>query len=380
MTIIKLPENPHAAMKETFTPPIGLWSMRENNEEYLRIFDGQLEGLGRTRAFMKELSLGETVGFSIQFQTQEALLQKLLPFTTGPVTVGGPHGSTLKSGAFKTHFGPGETESFEKLIPPHPSEESLLPYWKKQAPFGKPQSNRWLPIETSRGCPNRCDFCAMGSFWGSWKARPLDMLEEYVRWLKFERDISEVIILDDNVSLEKERFISIVEMLTRYGVRWSAPNGIYLRSILDPDVITALRASTCVGLSLPFETANRETARAMNLHHKWLWPGEAQALVHILREKIPLTGFFIIGYPGETEEDVKETLKFANSLPLQERHIYFAAPYPGSHLYETCRRRGWLLPEAATFRTACIETPWLSRSRLQELFNADRAAALARIS
>jgi radical SAM superfamily enzyme YgiQ (UPF0313 family) len=299
-----------------------------------------------------------------------------------PITVGGPHGSTLFSERFETCIGAGEEKSFEELIPPHFREDEMLLYWKRESPFGRGDSRspakRPFPIETSRGCPNSCNFCMMGSFWGGWKERPLEVLKEYVRWLKEKRGVDELIILDDNVSLKKERFLQILEIFKEEEMRWRAPNGIYLPSIFDVEVIMAIRDSNCTGLSLPFETGVRTTAMEMNLGRKWIDPDDARELVSLLQD-IHLTGFFIIGYPGEDEEDVRETLRFANSLPLNERHIYLATPYPGSSLYERVKQAGWLREgEPATYRNALIDTPWLSSKRLLQLFHEDRDMAIRR--
>jgi radical SAM superfamily enzyme YgiQ (UPF0313 family) len=137
--------------------------------------------------------------------------------------------------------------------------------------------------------------------------------------------------------------------------------------------------STCWSLSLPFETGSESSASLMKLGRKWLFFEEAELLVNDLNIMgIETTGFFVIGYAGETEEDVKRTLAYANALPLRNRHIYLAAPYKGTELYRTCLKNNWLIDGPATYRSALIDTPFLSSKRLLSLFNEDREAALQR--
>jgi radical SAM superfamily enzyme YgiQ (UPF0313 family) len=383
LILIKLPEGEGPLMRPTFTPPIGLWSMRENNPEISMVFDGHLYGREETLRFLYKRSSSDLLCFSLQFHTQEKFFREILPILKADeVTIGGPHGSMLKIKGVRSHQGPGERGSFKDLFFPHPTEAEMSPYWRLESPFGKGDprrpSRRPFPIETSRGCPNSCDFCMMNDFWAGWVGRDPEKIKEYLKWLRDERGIDEVIILDDNISLDRKRFLSLLEIFRKEGMKWRAPNGIYLRSIMQKEVLESLLNSNCTGLSLPFETGTQKAADLMTLGRKWLNPEEQKRLVSSLQD-LHLTGFFIIGYPGETEEDVLESLSVANSLPLNERHIYLAAPYPGSSLYQKVKRMGWLKEEElATYRNASISTPFLSSERLLEIFNEDRNAALLR--
>jgi radical SAM superfamily enzyme YgiQ (UPF0313 family) len=121
----------------------------------------------------------------------------------------------------------------------------------------------------------------------------------------------------------------------------------------------------------------------MHLKEKWLTYSEAKVLVNRLKQaNVQTCGFFIIGYPGETIDDVKVTLAYANALPLEQRNIYFATPYKGTKLYSDCERNGWLVnstAQSATYRDAVINTPWLKRDELLKLWSDDREAALRRV-
>lgn len=217
----------------------------------------------------------------------------------------------------------------------------------------------------------------MPKFWKGWEEKDLNLLNDYLLWLARE-NIHELIILDDNISLRPERFIDILHLLRSHAMSWSAPNGIYARSLLDQRVLKEVLDSGCLALSLPFEAGNPRSAKIMGLGSKYLTFDEATELVRWLRGSIKVTGFFIIGYPGETEDDVRETLDYANALPLHARHIYFATPYIGTRLHDLVMRKGYLGSslEEATYKTPVISTPWLSRERLYEIWMEDRKLAL----
>lgn len=388
MILLKLPENPHALMKQTYVPPLGLWSMRENSSEPIHVIDAHLLGGEEADRQISKLEGERTLGISAQFSTQDEALREAIEKYRDRfrIIVGGPYGSTTRYKGTLSVPGWGERYlnlkiiTFSDVKPPLFTEKEILPYWMLRAPHGLHHvPDRWMNIETSRGCVFECGFCDMPRFWGRWDVRPLDQLKEYFSWLKTSLGIEELFIEDDNVNLSKDRFIDIIGLLKDLNLWWSCPNGIYARNLLDSKVLHALEKSTCWGLSLPFETGSLGTSGLMKLGKKWLNPREAELLVLDLRVMgISTTGFFIIGYPGENEDDVKKTLDFANSLDLDEKYIYLAAPYPGTEIYETCKRNGWLLEGTPTYRTAIINTPFLDADRLIQLFSEDRAGALRR--
>jgi hypothetical protein len=370
--LVRLPDFPTDGAKRVVTPPIGLWSIRENCPD--------VEVLDLNVSPIKPLD-ADILGLSLHFPSQERFLpvvRALIPLSQKTV-YGGPHGGLMYRNQGLSHYGDGESYfegkpvDFASLRMPSFTEEEIERYWKYKAPFGQTETSRWLPIETSRGCTHGCHFCAMPKFWQGWKARPVEVIDDYLSWCDRRRDIQELIILDDNISLEKDRFIHLMEVFARYGMTWSAPNGIYARTLLDEEVLDALSKSTCMGLSLALETGSTKTAGLMNLGKKYLQHHEASYLVRRLKAMtIHLTGFFIIGYPGEDEWDVKKTLAFANSLPLDERYIYFATPYEGTRLGDA------IGVSATTYKQPAIATEHLSRDRLLELWQADHDYALQR--
>lgn len=377
-TLIRLNDSPQDGAKRVITPPIGLWSIRENVPD-VEVIDLNVQEM---------YAVGGTVGYSLQFPSQERSLEvvRLAYVNASREIVGGPYGGLLKKDGMESWYGPGENfflgnVSFNDLSYPHVTEKDLLPYWKEASPFGQVFSKRWLPIETSRGCPNNCGFCAMPSFWGGWQGKDPLQVEEYVQYLLKELGPLHLIILDDNISLKKDRFLALIEIFNKYDIPWSTPNGIYARTLLDLDVLAALMGSTCKAISLPFETGSSSSAFLMNIGKKYLPFLDALYIVRNLNAYgIHTTGFFIIGYPGETEENVRETLRYANALPLKERYIYFATPYQGTRLHAEAVSRGLLRGDerTATYKTPLLDLPQLPRERLLALWKEDHDAALRR--
>lgn len=377
LLLVHLPDTPLDGSRPVFTPPLGLWSMRTNCRDYhIRVMDLGITPLQETWT--------PAVGYSLLFPAHERHLASARALIHSNWEIlGGPTGSTLKLDKCVNARGDGEswlsgkTIPFSEVQPPLFLTSEMEAYWRRSAPFsGFASGLRWMPVETSRGCPNACGFCKIPSLWGRWQGRPVAMLDEYFDYLVREHNIQEILIVDDNVAASTSRFLEIVSLFRKYGLAWSVVNGIYMRNLLA--VLDELRGSRCIYMSLPFEAGNRKSAELMSLGRKYLDFDEALLLTEALSELgIHTAGQFIIGYPGETEEDVKLTLAYANALPgLEQRHIHLATPLPGTPMYETCYKNGYLAedPAQATYKLPVVETPFLSRRRLYQLWQEDRKA------
>ncbi|MHA2069051.1 MAG: B12-binding domain-containing radical SAM protein [Candidatus Thorarchaeota archaeon] len=379
---------------QTASPPIGLYSIKANLKN-CTIWDNAIKGDLWTQYINKTFTGSyDIIGISARFSSQHS---QMISYTyscralASQIHLGGAHAAFAKDFKWTRDKEPdgiclsghGEnymrmlhglpTRDFDDLKPPIFTEEDLIPYWSTSKPHDKTYLPiRWIPIEFSRGCGKNCSFCAVTPYWGKLQRHSLEWIEFYLQYLTSKLKISEVLIEDDAFDLKQEWTWSVIELLNKYGIWWSTPNGLPLRPLFNlTKPYWKSLTNRCWRLSLPFETGSPSTARLMNIGSKYLHWDQAQELVLSLREhNIEAAGFFIIGYPGETEASIVSTLTYANSLPLTNRYVYIATPYPGTQLYEYCLDHNYLLEkgealyEALSYRKALIETPDLSASTL----------------
>ena len=81
-------------------------------------------------------------------------------------------------------------------------------------------------------------------------------------------------------------------------------------------------------------------------------------------------GNVVLGFPGETEQTAKETIRFVKELNLDDVGFYVATPYPGTPMYEQVKANGWLrVTDFDKYDTAgpTFETPWLTMEKLAEI-------------
>lgn len=392
--LVKLPEPRKPTQKPCYMPPIGLWSIAHNTTKWagadVLTIDCHLDGdLLRLDRWLDEK--WDIVGLSAQFSIQHPIYEQAAALCAerGAYTVaGGFHAAAVPPppGVARVIRGEGETglfqaHTFDEIDYPYPSADRMKPYWDRGSPHDlQSKTARWMPIEFSRGCARHCAYCGVNGFWGSTRYYYRDKIAAYLDALVLE-GFEEIFIEDDNFMASGENFTWILGELRQRGLWWSTPNGIYAKGVREH--IRELAGSGCWRVSLPFETGVESTAKLMRLGAKWMPQPEALSLVEMVKaEGIKTCGFFIIGYPGETLGDMQRTLDYANSLPLDQRNISIATPYPGSPLYDLCLREGYLTRDGAAlyrdllYTKSLIHTPDFEPGQVDKLKKEDRDSAI----
>jgi anaerobic magnesium-protoporphyrin IX monomethyl ester cyclase len=220
----------------------------------------------------------------------------------------------------------------------------LLPmenYIQAQEGHG-PSSGRWTSILSSRGCPYGCTFCE--SRRTVWIARtPKDVVDEMEYCLGKWR-INEFHFEDDNMTINKERLIGICDEIIDRGlkIKWQTPNGIRA-SVTDSEMLTKMKDSGCLDITLAPETRSERVLKEVIEKGKdfdLTQLKECGALAHKLGLKV--AAYFIIGLPGETRQEVGETIKYAKELAkcgVDEVAFGLFIPLPGTPLWEVANRK-----------------------------------------
>jgi magnesium-protoporphyrin IX monomethyl ester (oxidative) cyclase len=201
-------------------------------------------------------------------------------------------------------------------------------------------------IITSRGCPTNCLFCCIHSLWGNdYRVRSPENVLEEMMFLKRNYGIKEIQFEDDNLTLNKNRAIEIFQGMVerKLDMSWSAPNGIALWT-LDKELLKLMRKSGCYWLAVAVESGNQGVLN--KVIKKPLQLEEAKPLIkEMLRLKIRVTTFFVVGFPGEGIAQIKDTIRFGLSIPTHHLSLFFATPLAGSELYKISKERGLLRPD-----------------------------------
>lgn len=185
-------------------------------------------------------------------------------------------------------------------------------------------------VMSTRGCPYRCEFCSNVVFGGSYRERsPKNVVDEIEETLDLGYD--RISFADDVFTLNRRRVLGVCEEIRHRGLQfqWEC-----LGRVDSIDYATALemKKAGCTRIYFGIESGSDQI---LNLMQKKITAEQARNAVQAAhRAGLEVGAFFILFYPGETDETVLNTLRFATSLPLDYLGLSMPYPLPGTALYE----------------------------------------------
>lgn len=190
------------------------------------------------------------------------------------------------------------------------------------------------PMITSRGCPGHCIYCSIHSIWGhSWRGRSPQNVVDEIELLKNEYGVGEIDFFDDSMGANKKRLEAICdEIISRkLDIRWSPPNGI-AHWTLDESLLGKMKKAGCYRVTFGIESGNLETRRFIGKPYDL---GQAKRMIQYAN-KIGMWTVCtnIIGFPDETREQIKDTIKFAIDSDTDLAIFYLLCPHPGTQVYK----------------------------------------------
>ena len=201
----------------------------------------------------------------------------------------------------------------------------------------------YASIVTSRGCPCKCSFCtAYKVFSRKYRYRSVENVMAEIDMLVNKYGMKELLFEDDNLTLNANRAEAIFNALIerKYDLIWDTPNGVAAFT-LTRGILKKMKQSGCSQLNLALESGNQWVID--NLIKKPLKLDKVVPLIDYARSiGMNVSSFFVVGMPGETLEQVRDTFRFARRMKFYSPHWSVLTPYPGSEVYEICKEKGYL--------------------------------------
>jgi radical SAM superfamily enzyme YgiQ (UPF0313 family) len=198
---------------------------------------------------------------------------------------------------------------------------------------------RWpcASVVLSRGCPNRCTFCDRSVFGDVCRSYSPEYAVRMIEDLKSRYGVREVLVEDDTFVIRRETVREFCRLLIerRARISWSC---LGRANLVDPELLSLMRKAGCWHISYGIESGDPGILRSVNknldlaqVQRALLWSREAG-----LRTK----GFFMVGFPGETEATLEATRRAAGTLPMDDISVMQLTPFPGSAIYESALKFG----------------------------------------
>lgn len=212
-----------------------------------------------------------------------------------------------------------------------PADYDAFPVERYIEHNGLLRSVRGISMIVSRGCPYSCSFCAVQQTMGhKWRFRSALSVVEQIETLRDKHGIQGVWFKDSIFNLKKDWTREFCRLMVerKVGVEWQALTRI---NLLDDAELAMMKAAGLTQIDLGIESGSPNTLKRLN---KKITVDEIRAGVALAKKHVRVFGFFMIGVPGETEDDVQQTFELAKSIELDRWSWSIYSPLPGSPLYD----------------------------------------------
>ena len=224
-------------------------------------------------------------------------------------------------------------------------------------------------IISSRGCPFRCGYCAQDKLW-SRKVRfqTTERTIAEIKELKELYGISSFYFWDDSFTVNRKRIVNLCEALIAQGISiiWNCTTRV---DLVDEESLGIMYKAGCRNIDVGIESGSE---RILKLIHKGITIDKVHESIDMIKKAgIQCNAFFMLGFPDETEEDIRLTLDFIRSTKAGIIALSIFTPYPGCALFDRAKELS-LLPDKINWAELSHHSAKnyfvknLSRERFQE--------------
>ena len=239
------------------------------------------------------------------------------------------------------------------INPPQPAIEDLdaipFPAWDlidiegyfkdihnhSQTPI--PTSPRIVPLFTSRGCPYRCTYCH-NIFGKKIRFRSVENVMEESEALVKRYRVQEIEVVDDCFNFDLPRAKEICDEIISRGIKiaLSFPNGLRVDR-MDEELIVKLKQA---GTRVIFYAIESASPRIQKVIKKNLDLDKARHIIAwTIKQDIVTCGYFMLGFPGETRQEMLQTLRFAKDAGFHIADFFYLIPQPSTEIFGELERK-----------------------------------------
>jgi radical SAM PhpK family P-methyltransferase len=183
----------------------------------------------------------------------------------------------------------------------------------------------YVNVRTAISCPFACSFCGFPQHAGQYQTAGVEEIEKELKALDKIKTVKSLHFIDDTFNIPVQRFKDLLRMMikNKFRFKWHS----YFRcQFVDKEMVELLKESGCEGVFLGIESGNNQMLKNMNKNadtQKYL-----EGIELLNKYGIVTFGNFIIGFPGETEQTVQDTVHFIkkSGLDFFRTQLWYCEP------------------------------------------------------
>lgn len=226
------------------------------------------------------------------------------------------------------------------VLSPEALDTTPLPRWDLLDPA---RYNR-LPLQTARGCPLDCSFCAASRMISPYKRKPLDRVRQELESILDIWPKPFVELADDNTFVNKKWGLELAQLLSEFPqIRWFTETDISVAD--DERLLDALADSGCAQVLIGLESVS-ETSLLDADSRQWKKRRRRQYVEQIARIQdagISVNGCLVMGFDADTADSFAQTHEFIEESGLSEVQLTLLTPFPGTGLFHKLKQENRLL-------------------------------------
>lgn len=236
--------------------------------------------------------------------------------------------------------------------------------------------SRTVHVMTSRGCPYACTYCSKGLGNRFRPRTPEDVVAE-MEYIRDTYNVRKIRIADDNFSFDIERAKRICRLMIekKLNVTWINVGGLRVDKV-DDELLYLMKKSGCIGVGLGIESVND---RILKEYKKGITIEKvSRAITLVKKHGIEVGGFFLIGAPSDTQEEIYKQLEYAKKMKLDNAYWSNLIPFPGTEIWEWISNNNYWVTDnpfmeiqfATTKKSMIYGTPFMGAHEKNELIVA----------
>lgn len=203
-----------------------------------------------------------------------------------------------------------------------------------------------VTVQTSRGCPIHCEFCAASiRITSSYQQKPIDKVIAELRTVTEVVNLPFVEFADDNTFVNKKWGKALLREMKPLKLKWFTETDITVAD--DPELLDLMAQAGCRQILIGLESPSAQGLKGLDPHD---WKAKRfetylDAITRIQTAGISVNGTFVLGLDSHTPDIFPELRDFVRASNLLEVQLTVQTPFPGTPLFERLKQSGRLLQD-----------------------------------